>query len=62
MMALRDSVKVEDVRLKRKLLYAYAKLKAIRNLRSRPVRYAPVSQHESTEATSVATISRQDLG
>ena len=61
MMALRASVNAADVRLKSKLRFRYAKLKAKGKLQSQTVRYVPVVQHESTEATSVATSSRKDL-
>ena len=52
-LALRDSASVTNVRLESKLRYEYANRKSQGRLRSRPVRYAPVSQHESDEATSV---------
>ena len=51
-MALHARAIVADVRLERKLCFEYAKLKAKSNLRSQIVRYAPVLQHESAEATS----------
>ena len=60
-MALRENASVADVRLKWKLCYKGAKLKAKGRLRSRPVRYAPVSQHECAMAIFVATTSCQDL-
>ena len=61
MLVLRDSVSVADVLLEHKIRYEYAKLKAKGNLRSRPVRYAPASQHEGAEATSTVMSSRHDL-
>ena len=61
MMALRASANAADVRLERKLRFEYAKLKAKGRLRSQTVRYAPLQQHESAAATSVATNSRRDL-
>ena len=61
MLVLRDSVSVADVLLEHKIRYEYAKLKAKGNLRSRPVRYAPASQHEGAEATSTVMSSRHNL-
>ena len=61
MMALCFGANAADVRLDRKLRYAYAKLKAKGRLRSQTVQYAPASQDEIAEATSVATSSRRDL-
>ena len=61
MMAFRTSVNAADVRLTRKLRFKYANLRAKGRLRSQTVRYAPLMQHESAEATSVSTRSHQVL-
>ena len=52
-LSLQDSISVDDVSLEHKLRYEYAKLQAKDRLRSKPVRYALVSQHESAKATSL---------
>ena len=61
MMTQRDSNCATDVHYEHKLRYEHAKLKDKCKLRSRAMCYAPVSQHESAGATSVATSSRQGL-
>ena len=60
-MTIRASANAADFCLERKLRLEYAKLKAKGKLRSQIVRYAPVMQHESAAATSVATSSRRYL-
>ena len=60
-MPLRASANAADARLERKLRFNNAKLKAKGKLQSQTVRYAPVMQHESAAATSLATSSRRDL-
>ena len=60
-MALFASANAADVWLERKLRFEYAKLKAKGELRLQTVRYPSVLQHQSAEATSVATSSRQDV-
>ena len=59
MLALRAITNAADSRLERNLRFEYAKLKAKGKLWSQTVRYTPAIQHESSEATSVATSSRR---
>ena len=60
-MAFPASANTTDAQLERKYCYEYAKLKDKGSLRRKHVRYAPASQHEGAEATSVAFSARQDL-